>query len=526
MRKLSVLTWIGNAAAVLCGSWGAVTAQTQAAGCSRQAAYDQAQRVQQAVADVHAETAARDRVRETVTAVQEENRQLWEALEDAIDCPVAKQQQFAALAAASGLSLNQTVNLLAVLLPADACPSRARVGRWVQAAAQRARRLLPVLDEACVPFVIELCLDEIFCHRQPVLVGVEPHSMAWVLGQRSANRSGDTWQQALQAWLHLESVVSDAGTGLQAGLAKFHKQRPRTPSGSTLVVGLDLFHTQQEAQRVLRVLWTPVEQAWLKAEKADQVLASKRWHGPKLPARRAAHAATRAWRKAEKLFRAYERQEAAWRRLAAAFELYRPDGQLNDRNGAEAEIAQALAELTAPVWSKVRNFVQDPRSLTFLDRLHQRLAGAEPRPELRAALVQLWRLRHAGRGRGPQVPAAVGRVRAAVQGVVCQGLAAAWGVAYRRVARVLSRTVRASSVVECMNSVVRMHQARHRNLSQDLLDLKRLYWNCRAFREGKRQDHCPYELLGLALPTYDPWTLLQRDPQDLKQQLSSSKVAA
>jgi hypothetical protein len=526
MRKLSVLTWIGNAAAVLCGHWGAVTAQTQEAGCSRQAAYDQAQRVEQAVAEVHAGEPARGTLRESLVALQEENRQLWEALEHAVDCPVAKQQQFATLAAALGLSLNQTVSLLAVLLPADACPSRAVVGRWVQAAARRAGPVLRVLDEACVGVVAEVCLDEIFCHRQPVLVGVEPHSMAWVLGQRTPDRSGDTWQRALQPWVHLEAVVSDAGTGLHAGLAKFQQQRPRTPGGCTLAVGLDLFHTKQEAQRVLRVLWAPVEQAWLKAEKADQVLAAKRWHGHKGPAQRAAHAANRAWRKAEKLFRAYERQEAAWRRLAGAFEWYRPDGQLNDRAWAQTEIAEALAALTAPVWSKVKNFVQDARSLTFLDRMHQGLAAVEPREEVRAALVELWRLRHAGRGRGTQVAGPVGRVRAAVQGVVCQGLAADWRLAYRRVARMLSRTVRASSVVECMNSVVRMHQARHRNLSQDLLDLKRLYWNCRKFREGKRRDQCPYALLGLKPPSNDPWALLQLDPEELKQQLSSPKVAA
>ena len=74
--------------------------------------------------------------------------------------------------------------------------------------------------------------------------------------------------------------------------------------------------------------------------------------------------------------------------------------------------------------------------------------------------------------------------------------------------RVLRRTVRASSAVECMNSVLRMHQSRHRTVSQGLLDLKRLYWNCREFREGKRRRHSPYELLGLRLPSYRFWDLL------------------
>jgi hypothetical protein len=96
-----------------------------------------------------------------------------------------------------------------------------------------------------------------------------------------------------------------------------------------------------------------------------------------------------------------------------------------------------------------------------------------------------------------------------VQMVVCQNLSAGWAASYRRVSQVLRQTVRASSAVEGMNSVLRMHQGRHRTLTQGLLDLKRLYWNSRPFREGKRKGRRPYELLGLRLPGYDFWDLLQ-----------------
>ncbi len=83
----------------------------------------------------------------------------------------------------------------------------------------------------------------------------------------------------------------------------------------------------------------------------------------------------------------------------------------------------------------------------------------------------------------------------------------------------LRQAVRASSAVEGVNSVVRMHQGRHRHVSQGMLDLKRLYWNCRVFREGKRKRHSPYDLLGLPLPTADWWQLLQMDPEELEQKL-------
>ena len=71
--------------------------------------------------------------------------------------------------------------------------------------------------------------------------------------------------------------------------------------------------------------------------------------------------------------------------------------------------------------------------------------------------------------------------------------------------RSCAATVRASSAVECMNSVLRMHQSRHRTLTQGMLDLKRLYWNSGRSASGKRKGKCPYEHLGLKLPSYDFW---------------------
>ena len=96
---------------------------------------------------------------------------------------------------------------------------------------------------------------------------------------------------------------------------------------------------------------------------------------------------------------------------------------------------------------------------------------------------------------------------------------------YDRVAAVLGDTFRASSAVECMNSVLRMQQSRHRRMTQPMLDLKRLYWNCRSFRSGPRKDTCPYRALGLDLPTFDFWDLLKTDPAQLTQQLSTQENA-
>jgi hypothetical protein len=393
----------------------------------------------------------------------------------------------------------------------------------VKACAEAAGHVLKRLDQACRGLVITGCFDEIFFHGNPVLVGVEPHSMAWVLGEHAVDRSGSTWTAALQGFDALQQAVVDGGSGLRRGLADFQSQRKIAGNSTTLEVSLDVFHTKQESQRVLRKLWNRVESRWARAEEADRQVARAWRNGG--DRRGFGGAAGRAWKKAERAMERYDRVERAWKRIETAFELFRPDGWLNDRTWAEGEMAAAVKELDGAEWGKLRRALADRRSLTFLDRMQRQLATAEPRAELREALVRRWWLRRQSVAVPADAPGG-GRWLAAalVQTEYCQKLEANWQESYRRVAAVLRETVRASSAVECMNSVLRMHQGRHRTVTQPMLDLKRLYWNCRPFRSGKRRTRFPYELLGLSLPTTDWWQLLHMPPADLTQQVSSSRV--
>jgi hypothetical protein len=500
MIKIPLASWIANAAACLGGRYGDVTRQARTAGCSRQAAYDQAQKVHAAVQAEHADGPPRHQLLDQLQALRHENAQLWAWLEQTIDFPAARRQEFTITAAAMGLSLNQIGGLLAIVLGAAARPSRSAVHRVVQAAGRRAGHVLTILDRQCHALILVGCLDEIFFHGRPVLVGVEPVSRVWFLGTRAADRSGLTWLKALCPWTALEFLLADAGTGLQHGIALL--QQGRRAAGQTVPENaLDLFHTTQEAQRVLRQQWQRVERLWETAEATDAHVrrAGQQGQDRRGPAARA----RRAWDRAITAFRAYERGEAGWTHARAALALFRPDGRLNDRDGARQQIALASPLLCGQDWSKVRGFLEAAESQTFLDRLHRQLEQAEPDPALRTELVRLWWLRRQRpRLDATGVPGGSGHVAHLVQMVVCQKRSAGWAASYRRVSRVLRQTVRASSAVEGMNSVLRMHQARHRTVTQELLDLKRLYWNSRPFREGKRKGRCPYELLGLRLPSY------------------------
>jgi hypothetical protein len=509
MRTIPFVRWIANAAACLTGPHGAVTAQAQQSGCSRQCAYNHAQQVLAAVAAEHSGGPTREELLRENEALRRENAQLWDWLFLTIEFPRAKQQQFAVTALAMGLSLNQARVLLAIVLGAAATPARATVHRWGKAAAQAAGTVLKRLDHRAKTLVVVGCLDEIFFRRRPVLVGVEPTSMVWFLGKKTENYQGATWFAALQPWTALRYVAADAGSGLQVGIAQMQEHR-RQSGAVALEKGLDVFHTKQEARRVLRTRWNRVERLWEQAEAADRALAQARRQGR--DSRSVTQRALAAWKKVEAAFQQYDAGHAAWKRAEPALSLFRPNGQLNDRSWAQEQVAAALPGLSGPDWSKVRGLLQAEEAFTFLDRLSRQWEKLALPGELRDALLKLWWLRRQ-RPRSSD-PTAVGGYRAAapwVQQELCQRIDPNWRESYRQVALVLFRAVRASSAVECMNSVLRMHQARHRTLTQGMLDLKRLYWNTRAFREGKRQGRCPYQLLGLSLPRYDFWSLLQAE---------------
>ena len=291
--------------------------------------------------------------------------------------------------------------------------------------------------------------------------------MTAVFCANAADRKGATWEGHLAPFDRLEFAVSDAAKGIAKAVADIARARRDDPEAPALEHGLDVFHTAMEARRVLARHWRRAESAWEQAEAAEIQVADAKRQG--VDARGVAHTARAAWGKAIASFERTERLESAWGRCRAALELHHPDGRLNDRRGASAAIAEALKDLAGPDWAKVRNLLNDPRSLTFLDRMHRRLQSAEPRPRWREAMAWRWWLRH-----GRPAPAAnplIGSVRAAARR---RGLDEEEGESYDRVEAVLDGTVRASSAVECMNSVLRMQQSRHKRMTQPMLDLKRL----------------------------------------------------
>src|SRR3954452_16804467 len=277
MAKLSVFTWIGNAAARLCGKHGDVSAAAQENGCSRQTVYDHADKVQAAVQDAQLPGPSRAELLARQRHLEQQNAQLREQLasrSEFIEFGEDRRKRLCGVASATGLSLNQIEEVFHVLLKdqpaAVACkpkPSRATIGRWVLAACLLASAVLRVLDEHTRKRPRQLCLDELFFHGKPVLVAVEPLSMASLLCHKAKDRTAATWLSHLQGFSNLEHAIADAGTGLQSVLLELLQQREApTQDGAAqppdLTVAVDVFHTDKEAQTPMRRQWRRFEAAW------------------------------------------------------------------------------------------------------------------------------------------------------------------------------------------------------------------------------------------------------------------------
>ena len=348
---------------------------------------------------------------------------------------------------------------------------------------------------------------------------VESESLCWLTGRLVKTLDGAGWAEELARLPAVTAVVRDAGTALGKGLRQ-ERARRRAAREPDIEQALDVFHTLREGCRAVRTTWGVARRALERADAAQRRLDLRARQGGSLKGH--VNPVRRCWRRAEAAWQQAEAAAAAWGRVREVFELFTPQGRLNDRAHAAAMVAAALPDLKGGAWAKVRRLLVRPESFTFLDQAARRLAGLGLEPEVLSALLDLEGLRRQPwRAEGDRPQAAAVRAWALARSVQLARARPGWREDAAAVRRELRGVWRASSLVECLNSVARMQQARHRKLSQGLLDLKRLWWNLRRFRTGRRKGRSPYELLGLKLPERSLWEVLKLSPDQLRQELSA-----
>ena len=189
-----------------------------------------------------------------------------------------------------------------------------------------------------------------------------------------------------------------------------------------------------------------------------------------------------------------------------ALEFIGRDGEL--RSSAEAtktlkELADELSALGGKRVKKAATYMRNCAAAAsqYTDELHAKLVELARDPTELAVVTktaQLWRLgreeeQHFYRHRRPE------RHREAMR------LIEELGTIDLRADRVkelmaqtmkaIERRARASSLIECLNSVLRPYLAVHKRVTQEALDLFCMWWNYHRRTTGKLKGTCPYEKL-------------------------------
>jgi hypothetical protein len=519
---LAAVPQIASAASVLFGPQGAVTRHAAQRGVPRQTLYRETDAVLRAL-DPRPHEEEIMHLRQQLADLHAQCQQWQRRLAVAVVVDRDKQAEFAATGQAVGVSLTAVHALLRVILGA-AAPSRAELGRCSRAAGRQAGALLGVLDRHSRGRACQVAADEIFSGRRPILMTIEPDSLCWLGGHLATNRDGETWAEEFRGLTVAEQVTADGGLGLRKGVALVNAERQQA-GAQPLHDQRDHFHIVHRARRARRGARYQATQALQRAEKVQAAYDHAGRTGvPRSPMQ--GRLLNQAWAKAERAMDQWTAQEAADRRLQAALPLVTPDGVLNTRARAEAEVQAVLMGQTGDDWARARRLLT-PEAFTFLDRVHEQLVALPVPAELRQAAVRVETLRRRPEARRGDTPAAAAARGALLVASVILAKAPEVGErALALVRGVLDAAWRSSSLVEGVNSVVRMHQQRQKRLTQGLLDIQRLYWNVHAFRAGKRKGSSPYRRLGLVLPEGGWWNLLKLTPEQLQQQLSALNPAA
>src|SRR5512135_1884057 len=158
---------VASAFAVLGGQYGDVTQMARDRERSRQSLYREAEQVADA-GDGAAAQARIDELQQQLAQRQAEVQALQDRLKRAVEITPDKQDEFAAVAQAEGVSLSAARRLLRVVEGSEPPPSVATLGRATFEAGTRAGPLLKGLDETARPVVKQGTADEIFSWRSPV----------------------------------------------------------------------------------------------------------------------------------------------------------------------------------------------------------------------------------------------------------------------------------------------------------------------------------------------------------------------
>ncbi len=346
----------------------------------------------------------------------------------------------------------------------------------------------------CVVFLS----DELFAKGRPILVTVEPQSSALLCIELAETRQWKDWKAHWECLedngYHAIYLVCDGGQALSKAQKEALKEIFRQP---------DTYHAIAHVlggyvKRLERYAYTAIAQEYA-AEKKIKLASTT-------TTRKTCRADyTKARNRAAKKIELYEDYAYLYRCLVEELRLFDETGQLRNRQEAEGNMEAALELLDTLGVGYISDAVQKvrhtlPDLLRYFEVAASVVVQLEGLPIEQEALQTLclahqWQkgLMNAKTSKARQYCAAQERW---YLDVVADTLHEDYDPLKEQVYRMLDQIVQSSSLVECLNSIIRPYLNTTRNhVTQEFLNLVMFYHNHRRYKAGKRQGKTPMEIL-------------------------------
>ena len=354
-------------------------------------------------------------------------------------------------------------------------------------------RALPKEGVSGAPIVFLLC-DEIFTLGRPILLTVEPRSLAILKIELGDNREAETWKKHWEALAEAgliahQTVVADQGTGLVKGCALMGLRHH--PDLFHLLRPLAMFGERFYRQALAAIAWE-YERGGVGVGRSEPVINK----------RMASYEAAKA--AAEEKIRQYDHFCYLWAELRKALELVDSEGRIPQGASRQAEL-QALLELMRELGCEQLNQALSSFSSGlegYWDYYQRAEAGYQgliqryPRDVVEVCACGWQWKRQSTNSKDSRI-----RKRLAQEAEFYDDYAASLLPEHveaikKEVEETLDAEVRSSSLVENVNAALRPLLATCRGqVDQELLELFAYVHNHRRFGRGKRAGKAPIEIL-------------------------------
>lgn len=354
-------------------------------------------------------------------------------------------------------------------------------------------RALPNEEWTGAQIVLLLC-DEIFTRGQPILITVEPRSLAILKIELAENREATTWKQHWDALaeaglIEQQTVVSDQGSGLVKGCTLmglthhpdlFHLLRPLATCGERFY------------RKALAAIAREYERGSLAVGSSEGVITK----------RRVAYEAAKA--EADEQIRRYDNFCYLWTALRQTLELFNEQGEIIALTSRQADIAVIIDLMDTLACAQLHQALASFASglegywgyYQRAEHVYQAYSTRYPRDVVQA-LALAWQLqRQATNSKTSGSRKRLAQDAACYFAYAATFLPDACEVLHKAMVEALDAEVRSSSLIENVNSALRpLLETCRGQVDQQMLELFAYVHNHRCFVRGKRAGKAPIEIL-------------------------------